>query len=288
MAHAAGLKFAAEPYEGPWEIEEVVKYLDLPTVEFWTTNNRFSPSDLEPVVKAAHAENSRLVSAESFTSAPEFAQWREHPAWLKPIGDAAFCAGVNRINVHHFVQQPWDEKYRPGNAMGRWGIHLGRYQTWWKPGKAWITYLWRCQSLLQRGVICCSNPHSAVSFTTETPGIDLQSIHRRDGETEIYFVANVSSFEGTVQCSFRSTGKQPELWDPVAGTMRDLSDFEQTGEATKLPMHFAASQSYFVIFRRPLAGAPQNARIFPDLLLLPKWKATGTYTSIRSGAVPRW
>ena len=152
LANAAGLKFAAEPYEGPWEIDEVVKFLDLPTVEFWTTDNRFSPSSLEPVVKAAHAGGNRLISAESFTSAPEFAQWREHPAWLKPIGDAAFCAGVNRINVHHFVQQPWSDKYQPGNAMGRWGIHLGRYQTWWKPGKAWLTYLWRCQSLLQSGV----------------------------------------------------------------------------------------------------------------------------------------
>jgi len=91
LAHAAGLKFAAEPYEGPWEIDEVVKYLDLPTVEFWTTNNRFSPSDLEPVVKAAHAENSRLISAESFTSAPEFAQWREHRR------------GSSRLAMPHFA-----------------------------------------------------------------------------------------------------------------------------------------------------------------------------------------
>jgi hypothetical protein len=262
LAHAAGLKFAAEPYEGPWEIDEVVKFLDLPTVEFWTTNNRFSPSDLEPVIKAADAGNYSLISAESFTSAPEFAQWREHPAWLKPIGDAAFCAGVNRINVHHFVQQPWVEKYQPGNAMGRWGIHLGRYQTWWNPGRAWITYLWRCQSLLQRGVYVAPTEHSAVSFVQETPGLELKSIHRRDGDSEIYFVANISSSEGTVDCSFPLTGKQPELWDPVAGTVRDLPDFEQTGEVTRLPVHFAACQSYFILFRRPVTiYAPKRPNI---------------------------
>jgi hypothetical protein len=270
LAHAAGLKFAAEPYEGPWEIDEVVKYLDLPTVEFWTTNNRFSPSDLEPVVKAAHAENSRLISAESFTSAPEFAQWREHPAWLKPIGDAAFCAGVNRINVHHFVQQPWGEKYQPGNAMGRWGIHLGRNQTWWKPGKAWIAYLWRCQSLLQKGAYVAPSADSAVSFTSETPGMDLQSIHRRDGDTDIYFVANVSTSEGNVHCSFPSTRKQPELWDPVAGTMRDLSEFDQTGEATRLPLHFAACQSYFVLFRKSVVSTAAKRPNLPRFAVIAK------------------
>jgi hypothetical protein len=270
LAHAAGLKFAAEPYEGPWEIDEVVKYLDVPTVEFWTTNNRFSPSDLEPVVKAAHAADSRLVSAESFTSAPEFAQWREHPAWLKPIGDAAFCAGVNRINVHHFVQQPWDEKYQPGNAMGRWGIHLGRYQTWWKPAKAWIAYLWRCQTLLQRGQYIAPTAKSTVSFAPDTSALELQSIHRREGEADIYFVANTSWAEGIVHCTFPSGGKQPELWDPVAGTTRDLSDFDQTGETTRLPLHFAACQSFFVLFRRPVVGTEATRSNFPSFAAIAK------------------
>jgi len=268
LAHAAGLKFAAEPYDGPWEIEEVVKYLDLPTVEFWTTNNRFSPSDLEPVVKAARSENSRLISAESFTSAPEFAQWREHPAWLKPIGDAAFCAGVNRINVHHFVQQPWDERYQPGNAMGQWGIHLGRYQTWWKPGKAWIAYLWRCQTLLQRGQYVASTAKSTLSFAPDTSALELQSIHRRDGETDIFFVANTSWAEGIVLCTFPSGGRQPELWDPVAGTIRDLHEFDQAGELTTLPLRFAATQSYFVIFRRAAGDAESKRANFPSLRTL--------------------
>ncbi len=140
LANAAGLKFAAEPYEGPWEIDEVVKFLDLPTVEFWTTDNRFSPSSLEPVVKAAHAGGNRLISAESFTSAPEFAQWREHPAWLKPIGDAAFCAGVNRINVHHFVQQPWERQVPTRKRHGAMGYSPGPLPDMVEAGKG-MAYL---------------------------------------------------------------------------------------------------------------------------------------------------
>ncbi len=31
------------------------------------------------------------------------------------------------------------------------GLYFQRDQTWWKPGKAWIEYLQRCQALLQLG-----------------------------------------------------------------------------------------------------------------------------------------
>ncbi len=261
MAHKAGLNFVAEPYEGPWQISEVVKSLDIPAVEFWTTDNRYSPSSLEPVVKAARAAGDRLIVAEAFTSAPEFARWTEHPAWLKPIGDAAFCAGVNRVNIHHMVQQPWDERYRPGNVMGQWGIHLGRYQTWWKPGRAWFAYLGRCQTMLQRGDYVAPSDATSLRIATdnpEIPGVELHSLHRRDGETEIYFVANTAWRGGRVECSFPVRGKQPELWDPVANSIRDLHDFRESSAGVTLTLEFAETQSFFVVFRRPMARKPAS------------------------------
>ena len=45
-------------------------------------------------------------------------------------------------------------------------------------------------------------------------------IHRRDGEAEIYFVANRSTNAVSANCSFRVAGKAPELWDPVSGSRR--------------------------------------------------------------------
>ena len=94
--------------------------------------------------------------------------------------------------------------------------------------------------------------------------MDLQSIHRRDGDKDIYFVANVSQLEGNVHCSFPSIGKQPELWDPVAGTMSDLSDFEQTGKITKMPLHFAACQKLlYCVSRSDHAQIAKTAK-FPE------------------------
>jgi hypothetical protein len=256
LAHQAGLQFVAEPYEGPWVIEEVVQYLDHANTEFWTTDGKYSPVDTPQVVDTAHALGQRVVGAEAFTTAPQFARWDETPAWLKPIGDAAFCAGVNRMNVHHFVQQAFGPEYKPGIAMGQWGTHFGRYQTWWEPGKAWFKYLWRCQTLLQTGEFVPPSDQTSAKFETKG-ALELQSIHRRHKGSDLYFVANLAHSAGTAKCSFPVTGRQPELWDPVCGTMRDLPVFEQAGGKTSLQLNFEPTESFFVVFRKPASATGQ-------------------------------
>lgn len=255
LAHEAGLEFVAEPYTGPWEIEEVVGYLDHANMEFWTGDNKYSPVAGPPVIDTAHALGQRIVGVEAFTTTPDLARWNETPAWLKPIGDAAFCAGVNRVNVHHFVQQAFGPEYKPGIAMGQWGVHFGRYQTWWEPGKAWFKYLWRCQTLLQAGVFVPASASTTPGFKTETGSLELQSIHRRHKSSDLYFVANVAHSAGTAKCTFPVTGRQPELWDPVWGTMRDLPEFSQAHGGTQITLEFAPTESCFIVFRRPVNAA---------------------------------
>jgi hypothetical protein len=269
LAHEAGLQFVAEPYTGPWEIGEVMGFLDHANMEFWTNDGKYAPTAAEPIADGAQEYGQRIMGAESFTTAPEFAHWDEHPAWLKPIGDAAFCAGVNRMSLHHFVQQPWGPEYRPGNAMGQWGVHFGRYQTWWEPGKAWLRYLWRCQTLLQTGVPVPASEATSARFAAQSGALELQSIHRRhgasEGAAEIYFVANLARTPGVAACVFPVSGKQPELWDPVWGTMRDLPEFEQSNGATSLPLSFAAAQSFFLVFRKPASPVVGPGVNFPAL-----------------------
>jgi hypothetical protein len=253
LAHRAGLQFVAEPYTGPWEIEEVIQFLDHANMEFWTNDGKYSPVAADPIREGAYEYDQRIMGAEAFTTAPDFARYDETPAWLKPIGDAAFCAGVNRMNLHHFVQQPWGPEYRPGNAMGQWGTHFGRLQTWWEPGKAWLRYLWRCQTMLQTGNPVPASPATSARFTTNSGTLEIQSIHRRRGAEEIYFVANVARTPGTATCVFPVSGKQPELWDANRGTMRDLSAFLQDGSTTTLELEFDAAESCFIVFRKPAA-----------------------------------
>lgn len=254
LAHEYGLAFVAEPYEGPWDTREVVKYLDHASMEFWTHKGVYSPSSNREVNDTAHALGQRIVGAEAFTTSPELANWQAHPAWLKPIGDAAFCDGVNRMSIHHFVQQPWGPEHRPGNAMGQWGIHLGRYQTWWKPGKAWFTYLWRCQTLLQAGTFVSALDKTSARLVPIAGELDLKSIHRLHGRQHIYFIANIADASGRAKCAFSITGLQPEVWDPVLGTMQDVPSTQEDG-CILFSLDFAPHQSYFIIFQKPLMPA---------------------------------
>jgi len=242
---AAGLVFASEPYGGEWRQEEVVPQVDRLLVEFWTHNENFR----QPTIEAQHQTGRNLVESEAFTGSAKLSQWSEFPAWLKPTGDAAFCAGINRLVLHRYTPQPWDDKYKPGNAMGWWGTHFDRTQTWWEHGKAMFQYWTRCQALLQWGAF--TNGNADFSARTLAGGAKISAIHRTGSGADVWFVANTSRTNGSVKCRFVVTGKQPELWDAVTGEMRKLTDYQQTATETVVPLDFAPAQSFFIVFRQP-------------------------------------
>lgn len=260
MLHAAKLEFLCEPYGGPWRQDEILPKVDRVMTEFWTgggqvEGGRYEPYQVDPTIAALRKSGQNIVEAEAFTGAPGASQWTETPAWAKPIGDAAYCAGINRFILHRFVQQPWDSRYLPGATMGQWGTHFDRTQTWWQPGTALVHYWQRCQALLQWGRI------APLDFRAEQ--FPVSAIHRRGDVADVWFVANPERAGGEAQCSFEVTGKQPELWDPVTGTRRELPDFEDDGRETTLTLEFAPAQSWFVVFRKP--GKPSRGPNFPAL-----------------------
>lgn len=257
---AANLTFLCEPYGGPWRQDEVMPLVHNVMTEFWTHGGKYAPYELEPTVAALRKSGQNIVEAEAFTGDPKESQWNETPAWLKPIGDAAFCAGVNRMVLHRFVQQPWDDRYKPGATMGRWGTHFDRTQTWWKPGQALVTYWQRCQALLQWGAIAPADFNAVV--TTGKPAI--QSIHRHEGTTDIYFVANTAREAGSATCQFTVSGRQPELWNPVTGTMRTLTQFDTGTGTTTIPLNFAEGQSFFIVFRNKALPSATPKANFAD------------------------
>jgi len=89
---------------------------------------------------------------------------------------------------------------------------------------------------------------------------DLRYTHRRDGDVDIYFVANAEDRAAATECAFRVGGKQPELWDAVTGEIRNLPEFTESNGRTVVPMRFEPHQSFFVVFRTPAAGAKPEGR----------------------------
>lgn len=82
---------------------------------------------------------------------------------------------------------------------------------------------------------------------------DLDWIHRTAGGTEIYFIASRWDPKEKLDCTFRVTAKQPEIWNPVTGEIRDAPAFRQDGGRTTVPLEFDPRGSVFVVFRKPIA-----------------------------------
>ncbi len=136
-----------EPYWGPFNVYQGAALADLPMGEFWT----HKVGMLTHVPAGGRTAGKTIIGAEAFTGWPENSQYTEDPAFLKPTATWAFSSGINRLILHTWVHQPFDDNYQPGMSMGWWGTHFGRHQTWAEPGKAFFKYLARTQTLLQYG-----------------------------------------------------------------------------------------------------------------------------------------
>jgi hypothetical protein len=83
----------------------------------------------------------------------------------------------------------------------------------------------------------------------------LRYNHRHLKNAEIYFISNPLNALQDAPCTFRVTGKQPELWDPITGQARVLPEFKFTADKrTEIPLRFTAHESCFIVFRRPSAA----------------------------------
>lgn len=145
---SVGMNLQFEPYGGSFDTVEGAALADIPMGEFWTGKGGGINST---IVSAAHAAGRTVVGAEAFTGPPYLSKWAETPAFLKQSADGTYASGANRLVLHHWVHQPFDDRYKPGMGMGWWGTHFNRHQTWAKDGTAFFQYLGRTQALLQSG-----------------------------------------------------------------------------------------------------------------------------------------
>jgi len=77
---------------------------------------------------------------------------------------------------------------------------------------------------------------------------DFVYTHRRDQETEIYFIANQKKEQRQLEFSFRVTGMQPEYWNALTGERRSLSNYTIKNGRTVLTVDFPPSGSCFIVF----------------------------------------
>ncbi len=162
ICNSYGLKINCEAggpgyplYNGPAEPLKALGALDIPRGEFWVNHPRYYKDangidsiDLMQVVKevaaASHIYERGIVEEEAFTS---FEHWMEGPCDLRPIGDRAFCEGMNRVVFHGFTHNPEGTGF-PGIVYHA-GTHMNTKRVWWPKIKPFIDYITRISYIAQ-------------------------------------------------------------------------------------------------------------------------------------------
>ena len=152
LAAEHGIKLYSESQGGPLNPMSANRHVDVPMNEFWMPEATARASRIKQSVSSASLAGKRVVAAEAFTATPENGKYQNSPSALKRPGDQAFALGINRFALHSYTHQPVTEA-APGFALGRYGTHFGRLNTWWPYADGWIDYVSRSQFLLQQGRI---------------------------------------------------------------------------------------------------------------------------------------
>ncbi|NNM86537.1 MAG: hypothetical protein HKL96_12375, partial [Phycisphaerales bacterium] len=110
-----------------------------------------------------------------------------------------------------------------------------------------------------------------------SPDGTIEWIHRTCGSSDIYFVASRWAHRENVVCTFRQSGRQPELWNPVTGAIRSATAFTQANGCTSIPLQFGPCGSVLVVFHKKIgtdvSGTTQSnyAAATPLLRLTGPW-----------------
>lgn len=96
------------------------------------------------------------------------------------------------------------------------------------------------------------------SVTTDSTSYAFPYIHHRKNGTDYYFVSNQQPVSTAALFTFRISGKQPELWDPVTGNTGEVLAFTQENGVTKVPVSFTPYGSWMVVFRENISTAEQG------------------------------
>lgn len=105
-------------------------------------------------------------------------------------------------------------------------------------------------------VLCNMDMQQALDMIKVTPDLKITKsdsilyIHRQMQDGSVYFVSNQKNMDVKISTAFRLTGKSPELWNAIDGSIRDLPAYSQNGTTTLVPIELAPFESAFIVFRK--------------------------------------
>jgi hypothetical protein len=92
------------------------------------------------------------------------------------------------------------------------------------------------------------NVQPDFAYSARSNGDEIQFVHRKLRDADIYFLDNRSDHGQSVDASFRVTGRIPELWYAESGTSKEVSYLMADGRTT-IPLQLEPWGTVFVVFR---------------------------------------
>ncbi|MDF1561288.1 MAG: glycosyl hydrolase [Bacteroidales bacterium] len=112
---------------------------------------------------------------------------------------------------------------------------------------------------------------------SSTGSNDLDYIHRQFANGDAYFVRNESEVNYSGDCTFRQSGKFPELWDPSSGEQLKVKNFTKENGVITVQLNLPPAASVFVVFtdkeRKELQTYVPSETLMEEKLAGP-WKVT--------------
>lgn len=104
-----------------------------------------------------------------------------------------------------------------------------------------------------------------VAMTTENRSspTNVDWIHYRIGEADVYFLAELAGKATSIRVAFRVDNRIPEFWDAVDGSTREAATFTFADGCTRVPLEFDPYDSIFVVFRKASSSSRSDGPNFP-------------------------
>lgn len=134
-----------------------------------------------------------------------------------------------------------------------------------------------------RDILSTSGIGPDFHYTSDNEEADLDFIHRKTPQADIYFIRNKKMRPESVNAYFRVSDKSPELWLPDTGTFLNQPIYEQTPEGMRVPLHLDPMGSLFVVFRKP-AVRPHLVALDPGITAAAENDTQIRLTAIENGS----
>ena len=86
-------------------------------------------------------------------------------------------------------------------------------------------------------------------YSSEDLDVNINYIHRKTDNMDIYFLANSQKKSVTITGSFRIKDKKPQMWNADSGVTENISPYTFAENQINVPLEFDPLESMFIIFK---------------------------------------